>query len=813
MTSVKAMNFRERQSLFLFLCIAFGALSGPAALAQNLITNPGFETGTNGWSARGTVQLVRTNTMHNGTYALAIAQRGSPTDGVAQSIDGKIEAGVEYFCSAWVRANSPSAQRVVLEFANSDSTNLVAEGSSSNVSWVFLSGVLVAQGTENGALVISGPDAAIDLLVDDVVVVARADLRAANPAIKVGGIVGSSTLGSDALFGRVIGREYDIAGTENALKFGDIHPSSASYSFTAADTIVNAAMANGQNARGHNLVWHQAVPSWITGSGYTAAQLQSALFSHVDTVVGRYKEKLFCWDVVNEAFNDNGTIRSTVWYDTPGIGYAGLGTKYIEEVFKRARAADPDAQLFYNDYSAETVNTKSDAIYAMAKDFKTRGVPLDGIGFQMHIGQSGISASSWRSNLKRFADLGLKLHITEMDVKLVVDTNGIATAADLQTQADVYHSVMGGALVYTNVEVIQTWGFSDKYSWIPGFQPGYGAALPLDKNFNRKPAWWAIHDALVNQAEFLPVLAASPAGGATVTTNSSYSGGRARSLAGTGVNSFLTLRVKVPYSGSYNLRVGFGGNSTGGIVQVGARSDASAPFAPLGRPVDLYSSAFRVFETNIATNDFPSAGVYEFNFAISGKNASSGGYGILLDYIRLTPTGSDGNQSPAFAGLSDTAVTNRAGAWFFPFQISDRETVEDALTLTVASGNTTLIPAAGLAVLGAGQHRVLSLTPNINQVGTASITMIATDAAGNSATNRFNVTVNPPVTPLQIATSADLYELRWPTNSITWRVETSGVLDAPISWRTVSNTPVLSGGTWLVQLSKTDTNGFFRLAH
>jgi GH35 family endo-1,4-beta-xylanase len=801
---------RERSFSFIILITFALAASSLPAHAQNLLLNPGFEASATGWTPRGSTTLTRTTPAHNGTYTLSVAQRTSPTDGVVQSLAGKIESDVEYFCSAWVRANSTSNQRVSLVFESDGESNVVADAISTNAAWTYLSGVF--KGPPAQTLLISGPDAGVDFFVDDVVVIPRVGLRSLNRGIKIGGIIGSSTLNNDPIFARVVGRQYDIAGTENALKFGDIQPGVSTYSFTAADTIVNTAMSNGQNARGHTLLWHQAVPTWVTGSGYTPAQLQSALFGHIDTVVGRYKDKLFCWDVVNEAFNDNGTMRSTVWYDTPGIGYAGLGTKYIEEAFKRARAADPDALLFYNDYSAETVNTKSDAIYNMAKDFKSRGVPIDGIGFQMHIGQNGISASSWRNNLKRFADLGLKLHITEMDVKLVVDTNGIATAADLQTQANVYHSVLGGALVFTNVEVFQTWGFSDKYSWIPGFQPGYGAALPLDKTFNRKPAWWAIHDALANQAESLPLLDSSPIGSDAISTNSTYSAGAARILTSKDNTSFLTLGITVPYSGPYNLRVGFGGFSNAGIVRVGVRSDSASPFAPLGAPVDLYSSAFRVFEVNVATNNFPSAGAYELNFAVTDKNVSSLGYNILLDYIRLTPTGSDGNQAPTFSGLQDIVITNRGSSWFLPFQLSDRETVEDALALTVSSSNTLLIPASTLTLSGTGEHRVLSLTPAINQVGSSTITAVATDANGKSTTNQFNVTVNPPPTPLTTRLSSDLLYLSWPSNSITWHVETTSALSTPTTWKTISNSPVFSNGTWEVGVQRSDPAAFFRLA-
>ena len=123
---------------------------------------------------------------------------------------------------------------------------------------------------------------------------------------------------------------------------------------------------------------------------------------------------MFAWDVVNEAFLENGNVEPSIWYDSPGIGLAGKGTAYVEQSFRWARAADPKALLFYNDYDTEGLNAKSDAVYEMVKDYKKRGVPIDGVGIQAHIidlDMAGIS--SFAANLKRLTALGLQVHITE----------------------------------------------------------------------------------------------------------------------------------------------------------------------------------------------------------------------------------------------------------------------------------------------------------------------------------------------------------------------------------------------------------------
>ena len=270
------------------------------------------------------------------------------------------------------------------------------------------------------------------------------------------------------------------------------------------------------SARGHTLVWYNQLPGWLTSGGYTPAQLSSILQEHISTVVGRYAGRVYAWDVVNEAFNGDGTLRSYFWYNSPGIGLPGTG--YIEQAFRWAHAADPKALLFYNDYSAETINQKSDAIYRMAQDFKARGVPLDGIGMQMHFTTSTGSLASMEANIKRITDLGLQVQITELDVRLPVNSSGVATSAALATEAQIYHDIVAMCLKYARCTAIQTWGFTDKYSWIPGTYPGFGAALPLDSSYQPKPAYSSIQNALqtsrpVASAEGL-VNAASYSGGA-----------------------------------------------------------------------------------------------------------------------------------------------------------------------------------------------------------------------------------------------------------------------------------------------------------
>ena len=185
-------------------------------------------------------------------------------------------------------------------------------------------------------------------------------------------------------------------------------------------------------------------------------------------MVGHYRGKIFAWDVVNEAFDEvhPGELRSTIWRDQPGIGLAGNGNSYIERCFGWAHEADPQALLFYNDAEAETINPKSDAVYAMVRDFRQRRVPIDGVGFQMHIASLHADVQSISANIKRFAALGVQVHITEMDVALPIDADGNPRPEDLQRQADIYREIATACVSHPGCTAIQTWGFTDKYSWI-----------------------------------------------------------------------------------------------------------------------------------------------------------------------------------------------------------------------------------------------------------------------------------------------------------------------------------------------------------
>jgi endo-1,4-beta-xylanase len=322
---------------------------------------------------------------------------------------------------------------------------------------------------------------------------------------------------SELAYASTLAREFNMVEPEDALKWEIVHPDPQRYDFSHADQIVDFAIRHGMKVRGHTLVWHRQNPKWLTEGKFTSAELADILEKHIKTVVGHYRGRVFAWDVVNEAFDElhPGELRSTLWRDQPGIGASpGVSTEalpvsgrpyeyrpyfYIERCFRWAHEADPQALLFYNEAEAETVNSKSDAVYAMVRDFRQRGVPIDGIGFQMHIANLHADIVSIDATIARFTALGVQVHITEMDVALPVDSNGNASPENLQLQANLYRDIARSCLSHPGCTAIQTWGFSDKYSWIGSrSKHTQGAALLFDRNYHAKPAYEALRTELAH---------------------------------------------------------------------------------------------------------------------------------------------------------------------------------------------------------------------------------------------------------------------------------------------------------------------------
>ncbi|MCZ4101729.1 1,4-beta-xylanase [Streptomyces sp. So13.3] len=284
-----------------------------------------------------------------------------------------------------------------------------------------------------------------------------------------GTAVAAGRLG-DSTYAAIADREFNMITPENEMKWDAIEPSRGNFTFGPADQIVNHATAHGQRMRGHTTVWHSQLPTWVS-SIRDANTLRSVMNNHITTEMTHYKGKIYAWDVVNEAFADGSTQhRSSVFQNV-------LGNGFIEEAFRTARAADSSAKLCYNDYNIENwSDAKTQGVYSMVKDFKSRGVPIDCVGFQSHFGTGG-PPSSFRSTLSNFAALGVDVQITELDIAQASPAN--------------YANTVNACLSVARCTGITVWGIRDSDSWRSGDSP-----LLFDNNGNPKAAYTAVMNAL-----------------------------------------------------------------------------------------------------------------------------------------------------------------------------------------------------------------------------------------------------------------------------------------------------------------------------
>ncbi|KOV89301.1 endo-1,4-beta-xylanase [Streptomyces sp. NRRL B-3648] len=290
---------------------------------------------------------------------------------------------------------------------------------------------------------------------------------------------------TDTAYTGILGGEFDMITPGNGMKWYATEPQQGVFDWTDGDQIVGLARRNHQKVRAHTLVWHSQLPDWLTSKQWTASELRAVLKKHITTEVRHYRGKVYSWDVVNEAFNEDGSYRDTLWYRT-------LGPGYIADALRWAHQADPHARLYLNDYNIEAIGPKSDAYHRLAQDLLARGVPLDGIGFQTHLALQYGYPTTLEDNLRRFSRLGLDTALTEVDVRMQLP----ATGEKLAEQAAWYRDLTAACLAVRRCVGVTIWDYTDKYSWIPAFFPGEGAALPWDEELRPKPAYRALREAL-----------------------------------------------------------------------------------------------------------------------------------------------------------------------------------------------------------------------------------------------------------------------------------------------------------------------------
>ena len=299
----------------------------------------------------------------------------------------------------------------------------------------------------------------------------------------------------DRKYRKILAAEFNSVSPENQMKWDFIHPEPGVYNFGPADAIVDFAEANGQVVRGHTLLWHSQLPSWVTSGEHTDEELRAILKDHIQTVVGHYKGRIQQWDVANEIFSDpwNGPIG--LRQENPFL--ARFGESIVADAFRWAHEADPEAKLFLNDYAVEDMGGKSDFYYELSKRLLDQGVPLHGFAFQAHLDLQYPFPATLQENMQRFDDLGLETAVTELDVRFTLPEDGEPTAELLEEQADTYRGVLEACLATDDCNSFTIWGFTDKYSWVPVFFPAEGAATVMWDDFGKKPAYYTLRDTLL----------------------------------------------------------------------------------------------------------------------------------------------------------------------------------------------------------------------------------------------------------------------------------------------------------------------------
>jgi endo-1,4-beta-xylanase len=314
-----------------------------------------------------------------------------------------------------------------------------------------------------------------------------------------------------ASYAAIAGSQFSVVTAGNAMKWDAIEPTQGTYNFTGADELVNFAAANDQLVRGHNFVWHNQLPGWLTSGvaagTITKTQIWDALEARIFAEAGRYKGKIWQWDVTNEFFTDanpSGIDPNNWWV-------VNAGADIIPQAYKWARQADPKALLFLNEYNnvgEDGNNAKFQAIHDYIQQQRDAGVPIDGVGCQCHVDtQYGWSPERMRQDLEAYAALGLKIAVTEADVRtFVTDATTQAPTSNLADKACSYQysEMVKAALSVPEVISFTVWGFTDTDSWVPGTFKGEGYACIYDVNQQPKSSYYAIQADLANAAYGAP---------------------------------------------------------------------------------------------------------------------------------------------------------------------------------------------------------------------------------------------------------------------------------------------------------------------
>lgn len=303
--------------------------------------------------------------------------------------------------------------------------------------------------------------------------------------ILIGTAANMDAFNTDATYKKLLGQEFNLLTPENVLKMDAIHPDIDTFDFSKSDELVAFAETHHMQVEGSSIVWRNQIPYWITHGGYTRPELLGILKDYIYTVIGHYKGKIKSWFVVNEPLE-------------PSFWEQALGPDYITDAFRWAHEADPQAKLYINEYAIEMPSAQSDRYYHLVQGLVQQGIPVSGVGFQDHLDLAQkYDLSQMTSNLQRFADLGVQVEITEVDIK--TQYLHVPTSQRLQQQARLYGEIVSTCQAVKACDGIVIWGITDRYTWVTEETHHPDAPLLFDDQYRPKAAYYAVQNTLLGK--------------------------------------------------------------------------------------------------------------------------------------------------------------------------------------------------------------------------------------------------------------------------------------------------------------------------
>jgi endo-1,4-beta-xylanase len=564
-----------------------------------------FEDGTaQGWAGRSAETVAHSTAVaHGGTGSLLVSGRTATWQGPSLDVLGTFEKGTAYTISVWVRMESGSDNaRLSVERRTGGvaSYDQVAGNTAvTSGSWVNLTGrYTLAADVEFLRLYVETASTTGSLHIDDVTAgyVPALPVQTDIPAVKdvvTEFPVGAAITGAEIVteHGQLLTRHFDSVTPGNALKWDATEPTENTFTYAQADPLMAFAKANGLAVRGHTLVWHNQTPSWVftgadgqpmTATAEDKTLLLSRLENHIRNVAAHYGTDIGVWDVVNEVIDESQPdgLRRSSWYTVAGLDY-------IRTAFRVAREVAPHAKLYINDYNTN-VPAKRDFLFSLVQQLKAEGVPIDGVGHQVHINIGWPTIAETKAMIDRFVPLDIDQQVTEMDVSIYTSSSEsfpTPPADRLLKQGYVYRDMFALFRQYPGeITSVTLWGLADDNTWLDTFPvTRKDAPLLFDTRLQAKSAFWGVAD----PSKMEPGASASPS--ASTSTNpgtsscavtyrvtGSWPGGFQGDVkvANTGAAALTSWTVAWQFTGGQQISQLWGGTHTqsGAAVSVGNAS-------------------------------------------------------------------------------------------------------------------------------------------------------------------------------------------------------------------------------------------------